>query len=89
MCGRGAETNTRTCVCVCVCVFQYATRFSGSVVARRDQAMTALGVVRDQRGGLKGATLTEILGLVDDVLNLGLVVSCVFLPFPAKSGLSE
>ena len=37
--------------------------------------MTALGVVRNRRGTLKNATLTQLLAEVDDVLNLGLVVS--------------
>ena len=37
--------------------------------------MTALGVVRNRRGPLKNATLTQLLAEVDDVLNLGLVVS--------------
>ena len=44
----------------------------------RDHAMTALGVVRNRRGTLKNATLTQLLAEVDDVLNLGLVVSTRF-----------
>ena len=48
--------------------------------------MTALGVVRNRRGTLKNATLTQLLAEVDDVLNLGLVVS--IRNFSAKRNLS-
>ena len=45
------------------------------ILPYRDHAMTALSVVRTRRGTLKNATLTHLLGEVDDVLTQGLVVS--------------